>query len=391
MTERSVTVLVTYQGEVLGQVGPFPVAHPRWQQTGGVAEGAERLLGVPVLVLRLLTHGGTGGVGGEVAYHVEALGRPPVTLAPTALEVGADPLRALWATPDGLRAALDWAAERAGATGPVRQEKSWNLSGLYRLPVGEGAAWLKTTPPFAVDEALVIRHLASVAPESVPAVLAAEPGRLLLGDAPGVDCWGLPEDGMLAAVPRLAAAQAALAGRADGLPDRTPRTLVSAFAELLPRLTGLTTEERTAAARLLTELPSIVDELAACGLPETLVHGDFHPGNWRYDGERTTLIDFSDSYLGHPAVDGLRPRDFLAEERWLTVRRLWIDAWTTHAPGSDPARALELAEPLVHLGYAVRYQEFLDGIEATEQVYHAGDPESEVRAALAALAALDRS
>ncbi|MFB9371769.1 aminoglycoside phosphotransferase family protein [Kitasatospora albolonga] len=383
MTERSVTVLVTYQGETLGQAGPFPVTHPRWQQTGQVAEAAERLLGVPVLVLRLLAHGGTGGVGGDVAYHVEALARPTAGLEPTVLEVGEDPLRALWATPDGLRAALAWAAERAGASGPALQVKSWNLSGLYRLPVGEGSAWLKTTPPFAVDEALVIRHLASVTPESVPVVLAAEPGRLLLADAPGVDCWGLPEDGMLAAVPRLVAAQAALAGKVDDLPDRTPRALVAAFAALLPRLTGLTPEERAAAEQLLSELPFIVDELSACGLPETLVHGDFHPGNWRFDGERTTLIDFSDSYLGHPAVDGLRPRDFLSEERWKTVRRLWTEAWTTHAPGSDPARALELAEPLVHLGYAVRYQEFLDGIEATERVYHAGDPESEVRAAIA--------
>ncbi|GAA1097150.1 hypothetical protein [Kitasatospora arboriphila] len=42
----------------------------------------------------------------------------------------------------------------------------------------------------------------------------------------------------------------------------------------------------------------------------------------------------------------------------------------------------------MHLGYAVRYQEFLDGIERSERIYHEGDPASEVRAALAAADAL---
>jgi hypothetical protein len=35
--------------------------------------------------------------------------------------------------------------------------------------------------------------------------------------------------------------------------------------------------------------------------------------------------------------------------------------------------------------YAVRYQEFLDGIEPSEQVYHDGDPAGELRAALRAV------
>ena len=56
-------------------------------------------------------------------------------------------------------------------------------------------------------------------------------------------------------------------------------------------------------------------------------------------------------------------------------------------PGSDPARALAVAEPLAHLAYAVRYQEFLDGIEPSEHVYHDGDPAAAVRAALRLAAA----
>ncbi|MDT3445085.1 MULTISPECIES: hypothetical protein [unclassified Pseudofrankia] len=51
-------------------------------------------------------------------------------------------------------------------------------------------------------------------------------------------------------------------------------------------------------------------------------------------------------------------------------------------PGSDPARALAVAAPLGQLSYAVRYQEFLDNIEPSERIYHAGDPAATVRAAL---------
>jgi hypothetical protein len=32
--------------------------------------------------------------------------------------------------------------------------------------------------------------------------------------------------------------------------------------------------------------------------------------------------------------------------------------------------------------YLVRYQEFLDGIEPTDRIYHLGDPAASIRAAL---------
>jgi hypothetical protein len=43
---------------------------------------------------------------------------------------------------------------------------------------------------------------------------------------------------------------------------------------------------------------------------------------------------------------------------------------------------LRIAEPLAHLAYAVRYQEFLDNIEPSERVYHLGDPAAMIRHAL---------
>ena len=113
------------------------------------------------------------------------------------------------------------------------------------------------------------------------------------------------------------------------------------------------------------------------------MHGDFHPGNWRSDGGPPVVLDWADAHLGNPVLDGLRAFDFLPRGQAPRGRRAWTAAWTAAAPRSRPGRALRIAEPLAHLAYAVRYQEFLDGIEPCERVYHLGDPAAAIRAALA--------
>jgi Ser/Thr protein kinase RdoA (MazF antagonist) len=165
-----------------------------------------------------------------------------------------------------------------------------------------------------------------------------------------------------------------------GLPDRRAPVLAGLIRALLdgPMTGELTPGELAAAHGLLSRFPL----LDACGLPDTLVHGDFHSGNWRSDGGPPVVVDFADAHLGSPVLDGLRVCDFLPEDKRPAAARAWIDAWTSRVPGADPARALAVAEPLAHLAYAVRYQEFLDGIEPSERVYHDGDPAASIRAAL---------
>ncbi|WP_031074885.1 aminoglycoside phosphotransferase family protein [Streptomyces sp. NRRL WC-3742] len=399
---RMVTVELTHRGEYFGRLGPFEVAGPYWQATEEVLAAVE----VPAVVLRLVDGRGAegGAYGGEVRYHVEALERPPgreprPMEAGTAAVLGPAEGRAPWARPDGLREALAWAAARVDGAGPVRQVRTWNLSGLFRLP---GGAWLKTTAPaFNAAEGEVIALFGSVDAALVPKVIAADAaaGRLLLEAVPGEDCWGPSADTVAEVVPRLVAAQAALAadGRAAsaGLRDRTPRALLAQLEVLLDRLpeeTDLSAGERVEVARLVAELPDVIEELEGCGLPVTLLHGDFHPGNWRAEaGGPAVVLDFADACLGHPALDGLRARDFLTPAAWSHHAQVWSAAWQAHAPGSRPGRALELAEPLYHLAYALRYQEFLDHIETSERPYHEGDPAAELRAALACGHARHRS
>ncbi len=66
------------------------------------------------------------------------------------------------------------------------------------------------------------------------------------------------------------------------------------------------------------------------------------------------------------------------------ARSVWADAWRRQVHGCDPARAVELIEPVAQLCAATAYQHVLDHIEQTEQPYHALDPDERLRAALAA-------
>ena len=392
---RTVSALVTWGEAYLGAVGPFPVSVPWWSEVEPVVAYLREVLDVPVLVLRLLlVEGGEGGRDGHVTYHVAAFRRPaPGLLAGLPVDqaalTGPEELRSPWARVEGIREVLSWASGTLGTagrrvTGPAVQRKTWNLAALFRLPTGKGPVWLKTTPRFAADEAAVIAAFAHLDPALVPPVIGAGRRRVLLEHLPGEDCWDTSPQIITSAVQRLAATQAALAHHPaslpPGLPDRRAPGIARQIRTLLdgPVAGELTAREVAAARRLLNRFP-LLDE---CGLPDTIVHGDFHPGNWRSDGGPPVIVDFADAHVGNPVLDGLRACDFLPAGKRPAAARAWIDAWASFIPGCEPARALRIAEPLAHLTYAVRYQEFLDGIEPSERIYHRGDPAAAVRAAL---------
>jgi hypothetical protein len=319
-----------------------------------------------------------------VTYHVEAPGTTASLPEAPALD-GPDPLRAYYATAEGIRELLTWARETLVAqgitvTGPMAQRKTWNLAALFRLPTDRGPVWCKALPPFAADEAGVIAEFATVDATLVPEVLGAAEGRVLLAHLPGEDCWHAPDEVLAAGIHRYVAAQAALTPP----PWLQHRDYATEIDALLDRDLGLTTDEVTVARALLPGWA----ELADCGLPTTIVHGDFHSGNWRCeDGGRPAVLDFADAHAGTPVLDGLRVTEFGNPARTPAAHAAWVAAWRDACPGSDPARALTVGEPLSRLYFAVRYQEFLDGIETSERIYHEGDPASSVRGALRSHAA----
>jgi hypothetical protein len=85
-----------------------------------------------------------------------------------------------------------------------------------------------------------------------------------------------------------------------GLPDR--RGLADQILALLdgPGSGDLSTAEVTAARALLSRF-KLLDE---SGLPDTIVHGDFHPGNWRSGGGPPVILDWADAHIGRPGPLG---------------------------------------------------------------------------------------
>ncbi|MEU5693676.1 phosphotransferase [Actinosynnema sp. NPDC020468] len=333
---REVRALIVVDGRCVGEAPPFTVDVPWWNEVETVTAHLDAALGVTAAVLRLVSTTGRFGRDGTTTYEVE-VDRTPAGLSTVDHELTDHPRRLPWAKPGGPADLLAWAGPHERAV----QVKTWNLSCVYRLRQAGETRWLKAVPPFQVDEGEVIPMVAEVDPGLVPPLLAAEDRRVLLADVPGHDCWRPDEAVIRDVLPRWVAVQAALAG--------PPR---------------------------LRELGFPVPDF---GLPpKTVLHGDFHPGNWRSSG---VVLDWSDAHWGHPALDIGRLLSFTPEDLWPLIEDVWADAWLTHRPDSDPRAALRHARPQNHRMLAVVYQGFLDAIEPSERVYHEGDVEEELRTA----------
>jgi aminoglycoside phosphotransferase (APT) family kinase protein len=275
-------------------------------------------------------------------------------------------------------------------TGPVEQIKSWNLSLLLRMPTTEGTVWLKHVPPFMRHEAAVMR-LVREGGASVPEVLASDlVGHALLKDAPGADAYHPDEPLAIQMVESFVALQQRLASRRDALlatgsHDWT-RTIHLHESSRLPARDDLRADlessEQAALDQLVSEIPARLEALYECGLVDTLIHGDFHPGNYRSDGQRLVLLDWGDSGVGHPLLDMTRFLNGVPIDRLTRVRDAWTAAWKRFHPAADVSRAAELVRPIAALRLASVYQRFLDGIEASEHVYHRADPVAWLRRAI---------
>ncbi|MEU5945956.1 aminoglycoside phosphotransferase family protein [Micromonospora sp. NPDC047465] len=389
---RTVTLaLVDAAGAPLGALPPFDVPSPWWQDVGPVVAEARRRYGVEVAVLRLLTGDAPRAVGGAVTYLGQVSDPPATPMVPAEVDLSADPLRAPYAEPGGPARSLAWATaelERLGRPAEtVAQQRTWNLSAIWRLDGPSGTAWLKQVPVFFRHEAAVLRWLGRAVPGRTSTLLADDgDGRMLLDHVPGEDRYGAPIEERLAMAADLHPVQVRSVADvavlvAAGVPDLRAPHLAGWICD---RLSG---HDTSSVEPLLTGLEARLDEVARCGLPETLVHGDLHPGNIRACAGRHVVIDWGDAFVGHPAFDVLRLAEGLDAAAARSVFEGWCARWRADVPGCEPERAVELLRPVAGLRMAAVYAMFLDGIEASERVYHATDVDACLKQALGDVAA----
>jgi hypothetical protein len=357
-------ILVDPAGEPLGALPPFAVATPWWQE---VAEFA----GERRQVLRLLAGDRPAPPGGHVTYLAETDERP-AGLLPAEVDLAPHPQRAAYAELGGPATSIAWGRGLLAEPVTVWQQRTWNLSAIWRLDGAGGrpVAWIKQVPAFFGHEPAALQLVDAVAPGLVPPLLAAGPqGRMLLAHVPGDDRYGAGADVCAEIATAFHPVQSYFAknlGELAPVPDGRldVQRLLRVAEPHVGSIDGL--------QAVIDGLPERLRAVAECGLPDTLVHGDLHPGNVRTDAAgRLTIMDWGDCTVGNPAFDILRLTDGLDDPEPLLTA--WAYRWEKTVPGSQPRRAAELLRPVAALRGAATYAAFLDAVEPSEWPYHAED------------------
>jgi hypothetical protein len=255
--------------------------------------------------------------------------------------------------------------------------RSWNLSSIWRLPLAGGrSAWLKVVPPFFAHEGDMLRRLQG---DAVPRLLGHDGDRVLLDDVSGHDQYDAAEPELLEMVTMLVDLQARWIGRVDdllriGLPDWRGPGLAARIADVVQRRSAeVPAEDRETLDAFVAALPARFAEVAACGMPDTLVHGDYHPGNVRGEPGKLTMLDWGDTGVGQPLLDMPAFLEMAPPASLPRIREHWLDAWRAAVPGCDAERARRLLAPVAAGRQAVVYQTFVDNIEPVERRHHDAD------------------
>jgi len=363
-TEAAVIAVAAFLRETWGLGVPVLETHPKWKD---VAEGDL----IPTLVLTEPAGPEWTPPAGLAFRPVPTPGNLPSPIRPRADELlsellGNTPppsLRPRWMRRGWFDRASTWmraAATDAGRplTGDPRPYFLRGISALLRASTDGPDLFLKAVfPPFHAEPVLT-RLLAERFPEAVPTVVAIEPdeGWLIVEDIGSAWVGDVPEADRPTALGRGAAALVAIQ-RAMAPEVGSLRTLLDAGAPHRPlaELTSSVTAaigpdgigvgdggiEPDRAERVREAVAASVARVQAVGIPESVVHGDFHSGNAALVDDRIVIIDWSDAAISNPAIDLVTwiawSRDRPSEVEAAT--EAWVDAWSGVVDG-DALRAI---------------------------------------------------
>jgi len=378
---RQVTLVLTTESRVLGTLEPFVVVPPWWSEVASVVHAARVIHDADITVLRLLagrpSRRDRPAMGGDVVYLAQVQ-RPPAGLRAWTGTLPDEAACARWARPGGPAADLRWAERTLASLGrtaraPAVQTRSWSLSSIWRLPTATGDVWLKVVPQAHAHEGAVLRLLCR---EAVPSVVASDGrGRMLLEHVAGTNQYGAGQSSLVEMVRQLVGLQARCVGATNDLlaarvPDWRREAFVRRVEAVLPSASSrVTVPTRRRLDRLVNGLGQRYMDLEACGLADTIIHGDLHPGNFRAEAGSLVLLDWADCGVGHPLLDVAAFLDAVPTRCRTVLRRFWTTKWSKRVPGADADRAISLVQPLAALRRAVVYLGFLRLAEPAERCY----------------------
>jgi hypothetical protein len=306
-----------------------------------------------------------------------------------ALTVPVTAASARWFQPGWLDDLAAWATSRLAALGrtvtvPPVVAHVGPIAAVIRFETSAGPAYLKASIPFFAREATISAALAARTPAWVPEVLAADPaygtlmedmGGSILGDA-SEDTWDM-------GLRRLAELQLAWVNGTDVLlsedaQDRPVAAVGQLVTELEPvhsRLVAAEPGTWPEWAEVIDGLVTRCESLAASGLPDTLVHGDFHPWNVSVRDGEARLFDWSDGAVSHPFVD---LTCFLRRAEDPGARRRMADAylavWAAGYGMTRVEQALEHALVVGALYQVATYLALVPAMDLRDQWQFEGGP-----------------
>jgi hypothetical protein len=248
-----------------------------------------------------------------------------------------------WTLPGWFDTASAWIGKELGEGSSIRQIRTWDSSCVLEITTRQSMQYFKALPESGVVEHAVTRFLAETFPGSVPPVIAFDTDRrwLLLGACAGRSLEMVDDIHVWARAARhYGELQVACMSRIDDLQRAgCPRRDI----ESLPHVA-----ERCAALR-------------ACGIPDSLEHGDLWPANIFVDRNDSVIIDWEDVAIAHPFLSiaplivGLDDAGLASKANVEYLKREYLRAFESIAPAEELRRALSLAGPLSFLDLTVRY------------------------------------
>ncbi len=303
-----------------------------------------------------------------------------------------------WSHPGWFDCAAAWIRAQTGGDEPVEQHHLRPNSCVLR----SGSWYFKAVAGINASEPTVTALLAEHFSDLVPAVLALDPDRgWMLQKDGGIPLRSLTQgtadlDLWKRVLRAFARMQIQAAGMLDpllaaGLEDRRLDRVPALYDALVdsPLLLGAEHPEGIPDAELAamqarrSEVRALCDELATYRIPETIRHDDFHANNIMVDGECFGIIDWGESYVGHPFGSlfmALRYAAYLldlkdADAALIALRDAYLEEWTAFEPLSRLLEAYHGAARLQMLSRALTWHDFMPSVDPALLPEYAGAAE----------------
>jgi hypothetical protein len=285
-----------------------------------------------------------------------------------------------WQREGWFAAAASWIRAAVPGVTDVEQHASWCGSMVLRIEADGGRSYLKAAPRYFLDEPGLTAMLADRFPQTIPRPIAIDVergwmvlrdfGDTLVGPA-SIEHW----EGALDAMVSIQRTSVPIVGDLlrGGCRDRRLTVLASQIEALADGRLGSIPDGYP--ERLRATVPRFAElraELEAAPIPDTLVHGDFHPDNVAIQDGRYLVFDWTDACVAHPFVDLLTyvhtlgpPTTDVAVRMRLTER--YLEGWNDVIPREEATELFRRTEPLLAMHHVISYQRILERLDPTER------------------------